>query len=117
MPTNNQAHQNLVRELLLKLNSLQIGRFWNNPRGVAMTRSGTVMEFGVPGQGDISGILIGGYRAEIEGKTGSGRLSKEQIAFKNMIFIWGGIYIEARNIEDTVQALHSFLQNKKLGSA
>lgn len=81
-----------------------------------MTRAGNVMEFGIPGQADVSGILDGGYRAEIEVKTGSGRLSKEQIAFKTMIEVWGGFYFECREMEALKSSITHFLKNKKDGS-
>lgn len=109
---NNAAHEALVRELLLNLSSLKLGRFWKNPRGVAMTRRGQVMTFGIDGQADISGILIGGYRAEVEAKTGQGKLGNDQINFKNMIQNWNGFYHEARDVDGTIQALKAFLANR-----
>lgn len=110
---HNQAHEKLVQDLLLDLSSLEIGRFWKNPRGVAHTARGQFMTFGVPGQADISGILLGGWRAEIEVKTGTGRLSKEQINFLNMIQKWGGFAYEARNLFLTREAIFHFLEMKK----
>lgn len=109
---NNEAHEKLVRDILLELSKLKIGRFWKNPRGVAMTRRGQIMTFGIPGQADISGILNGGFRAEIEVKTGSGNLKSDQINFKEMIETWGGFYFVARDLESTISSIYSFLSSK-----
>lgn len=81
-----------------------------------MTRRGQVMTFGIDGQADISGILIGGHRAEIEVKTGSGRLKEDQIKFRDMILTWQGFHHQARNVDDTVSSILEFIQNKKAAS-
>lgn len=112
MPVHNAAHEKLVVDLLIHLNSLELGRFWKNPRGVAMTKAGRVVTFGVPGQADISGLLIGGYRSEIEAKTGSGKLEPDQIKFQEMILNWGGFYHEARDVVSTEKAIRDYLHNK-----
>ncbi len=41
----------------------------------------------------------------IEVKTGSGRLRKEQEAFRDMILRFGGIYILARSLADVQKIL------------
>jgi hypothetical protein len=58
------------------------------------------VRFGLPGQADISGILDGGRRLEIECKTDVGRQSEEQRAFQAMIERFGGLYVLARDIEN-----------------
>lgn len=78
-----------------------------------MTRRGQVMTFGTDGQADITGILRGGYRAEIEAKTGQGKLNADQIRFREMILTWNGFHSEARNVEQVIEEIKCFLKNKK----
>ncbi len=69
--------------------------------------------FGIPGQADTSGILApGGRRLEIEIKTGSDRLRPEQATFKEMVVRAGGIYVEARSVEDAVDGVRRHLEGK-----
>jgi hypothetical protein len=63
------------------------------------------VRFGVPGQADISGILVGGRRLEIEVKGPTGRMSDQQRKFRAMIECFGGLYILARSVDDVTQAL------------
>jgi len=79
-------------------------RLWRANVGVA--RMGhRVVRFGVPGQADLTGILPGGLRLEIEVKSANGRQSTEQRAFQRMIERFGGLYILARSVEDVRRAL------------
>lgn len=75
-----------------------------------------MIQAGLEGQGDISGILgilaeglTGerriGIRIEVEVKAGKDRLRPEQIAFRNMILAHGGIYVEARSVADGLEKL------------
>jgi len=64
-----------------------------------------VVRFGIPGQADLSGILDGGRRIEIECKSPTGRQTHEQAAFQRMIEKRGGIYILARSVEDVRRVL------------
>lgn len=63
------------------------------------------MRFGVPGQGDISGLLANGRRVEIEVKSARGTQSQQQRAFEAMISRFGGLYILARSVADVEAAL------------
>lgn len=63
--------------------------------------------FGLKGEADIQGILMGGRAIAIEVKTGTGSLTPEQIAFKNMWEKFGGLYIEARSVEDVLTIVNS----------
>lgn len=68
-------------------------------------RHGNVVRFGVPGQADLTGILPGGRRLEIEVKSPGGRQSVEQRQFQAMIERFGGLYVLARCVEDVRRAL------------
>lgn len=64
-----------------------------------------LVSFGVPGQADLTGIMTGGRRLEIELKTEIGRQSSEQQSFQAMIQKFGGSYVLARSVEDVYRAL------------
>lgn len=61
--------------------------------------------FGIVGGGDVSGIMNGGRRMEIEVKGGKDRQSDEQKAFQSMIVALGGIYLICRSVDVTLDEL------------
>lgn len=63
------------------------------------------MQFGLKGQGDITGLLKTGQRFEIEVKDHKGKQSLEQKQFQEMIEKNNGIYILARSIDDVIKIL------------
>jgi len=81
-------------------------RIWRANTGVAFDAKGRAIRFGVPGAADISGILRGGRRLEIECKSDAGRQSPAQRAWQAMIESHGGLYILAHMVEDVRCALH-----------
>ena len=85
-------HNELVNRILILLHSNQLGRFWNNPTGSVLAKSGRFHRFGLKGSSDIIGLSSLGQFIAIEIKTGTGRQSKDQVAFANMITKNGGIY-------------------------
>lgn len=78
---------------------------WRQNAGVA-SFNGRRVQFGVPGQADLSGILPDGRRLEVEVKSTFGRQRVKQQAFERMIRRLNGVYILARSIEDVYAALH-----------
>jgi len=101
-------------------------RIWRSHPGGA-TVQGRFIRFGIPGQADLTGILPVvqvlvcphcdgqlstpplGVRLEIEVKTESGRLSKDQQAFQGMVERFGGIYVVARSAEDVIRVIEGGL--------
>jgi hypothetical protein len=83
-------------------------RVWRNNTGVAKYRCRTV-RFGVTGQADITGILPGGIRLEIEVKAADGVQSQAQKDFAAMIRQMGGVYVLARSVEDVWRAVERFV--------
>lgn len=82
--------------------------------------SGTVRAFhnpervfaaGKPGVSDWIGLLCTGRFLAIEVKTGTGKLSKEQIAFRAMVESFGGLFIEGRNVDEVVERVKSAVSN------
>ena len=70
---------------------------------------GKWVSFGVPGQADLSGILPGGIRLEVEVKTASGKQSEDQQRWQRMIEKFGGVYVLARSVEDVWAAVRKYL--------
>jgi hypothetical protein len=63
------------------------------------------VRFGLPGQADISGLLRGGRRLEVECKSTRGVQSPEQRAFQARVEALGGLYLVARDVETTLAAV------------
>lgn len=92
-------------------------RLWRANVGVARiggprSAGGRIVRFGLPGQADLTGILPGGVRLEIEAKGAAGRQTEEQHAFQRMIERFGGVYVLARSVEDVWQAIGSYLRDQ-----
>jgi len=108
---NTKAHQELLDKIMLAVGSLPNVRIW--PRGVGLAKNmynENVIRYGIPGESDLDGIIAPhGRRLHIEIKTGSGKLSEKQQKFKAMIEKFGGVYIEARSVEDCLTELKKYL--------
>lgn len=80
-------------------------RLWRANTGAAMVH-GRLVRFGVPGQGDISGLISpSGRRLEIEVKAARGRQSDDQKRWERVITSMGGLYVLARDVETVDRAL------------
>lgn len=79
-------------------------RAWRSNSGLARSADRAI-RFGIPGQADISGILRGGRRLEIEVKSSKGTQSKRQKVFQRVIEQFGGLYILARSVADVAARL------------
>lgn len=77
---------------------------WRANTGVARMR-GFHVRFGKVGQGDITGIVEGGRRVEIECKLKKNAQRDEQVKFADMIRRMGGIYVLAFSVEDVTSIL------------
>ncbi len=106
-------HQKLVNEILCSLNLLRIGRFWENQTGAAY-RNGYLIRYGFVGSADITGIMKGGYRVEIEVKTGRAAQSVAQKNFEENIKMWGGIYFVGRSVEDALSKIKAYARKKNV---
>jgi len=76
----------------------------------AMTDPSRVISIGVPGMADIGGMLADGRALEIEVKTPTGRLSPEQIAWRDTVTSMGALYILARSAEEAEEAVRGALR-------
>lgn len=123
MANQSENHSKLVNQVLIELGKRfnDKARAWKNHTGQAFTPGSVTdainavmkgatfneardllipIRFGVPGQADISGLVAGGRRLEIEVKTGTGKLHEGQKNFRDMIMDLGGIHIECRQLSD-----------------
>ena len=83
-------------------------RLWRANVGVA--RIGRrVVRFGLVGQADLTGILPGGRRLEIEVKLPGRYLTDDQKLFQRMIERCGGVYVLARSAQDVWSAIENIL--------
>lgn len=92
-------HMRLKSLILVKISQLN-GMAWNNPTGVFFTKNGALVKVGQLGAADIVGETSEGRALAIEVKTGSGRLTEDQIKWRDAFVKRGGLYIEARSLED-----------------
>lgn len=100
----------LQQAILATLGARPDLRLWRQNTGMAFSPDGKrAVRFGVPGQADLSGILAGGRRLEIEIKGPRGRQTPEQMFFGAMIARFGGLYIVAHSLQDAVSAIEEVL--------
>lgn len=108
-PLQTKSEHQIQNEILAEFGARNDMRIWRQNTGAALTKNGMV-RFGVPGQADITGLLIpSGRRIEIEVKDAKGRQRESQKNFQAMIEKSGGIYILARSVEDVWEELKDFI--------
>ena len=86
---------------------------WRNSTGT-FRQGDRYVQCGIPGQADITGILPGGRRLEVEVKTATGRASKAQLRFREKIEAAGGLYVLARSVAALEAALCQYLTKSSL---
>lgn len=119
------SESTIQARILTEIGALPWLRIWRNNTGQAWTgnrveqirghtkvsvgpgdvviRRAHPIRFGLPGSADLTGVINPtGQRLEIEVKTPTGRQSKTQKNYQEMIESMGGIYILARS-ETTVR--------------
>lgn len=99
-------HDNLVNKIIKALSETGLGRFWQQPTGAAY-RGDELIRYGLVGCADISGIIIGGKRIEIEVKTGKAVQSPQQKNFEAMIKMYGGFYFVCHSVDEAVNCIKS----------
>lgn len=93
------AHGVLLREILLALSPF--GHVWANNTGALKRADGAMVRYGQVGSADILGC-IGGRFLAIEVKVGRDRLSEAQKAWGRSIVRSGGLWCEARSVDDAM---------------
>ena len=79
-------------------------KLWRQNTGVARVR-GSHVRFGMNGAGDITGIMDGGRRIEIECKKPKAKQRQAQVEFGDMVRRHGGLYIIAFSVDDVKEIL------------
>ena len=105
------SERELQREILDALGAIHGVLVWRNNTG-SVTRNSRFVRFGVVGQADITGLLPGGRRLEIEVKTSMGPVRPEQVAFGERINRNGGLWFIARTVKDAVDGVLGALQER-----
>jgi hypothetical protein len=76
---------------------------WSMNVGAFKTERGGFFRAAFPGCSDILGILAPrGRFLAVECKTGRGRLTDDQRAFQRVVEGAGGVFVEARSVDDLV---------------
>lgn len=103
---NSKKHEELVNEILLKYGAIPGVRLWKRKVGMATPIGGTrPVKFGLNGEADIGGIAMpNGRMIAIEVKTGTGKLSDDQLHFQAMAEKYGALFILARDQDDVYKA-------------
>lgn len=108
-PVRNEAHEVLIREIIFRLAGR--AKVWKQSTGATMIGE-RFIRFGVKGAADITGLLKGGVRLEVEVKTGSARQTPHQVEYQKMIEAMGGIYLVARDGEEFINQLEAICQER-----
>lgn len=101
-----EAEAEIQRDILAAYGARRGLRLWRTAVGVVKVGEQWVRFGGPNGHPDIAGVLApSGKAIYIEVKTATGRLSKEQRAFGNMVRKHGGLWVLARSVADVAAAL------------
>lgn len=101
-----EAHAELVADVLVAVSNLPGGLFWKSHSAVAVTQTRRVVRFNIKGISDIFGCYQG-RAVGIECKTGVGNLNDDQKRFRDKLLSVGGQYIVARSVEQVQDDLRS----------
>jgi len=106
------TEQELTRAIVERLNAIPGVACWRANAGVSRS-GGRFVRFGVKGQADISGLIRGGTRVEIEVKLPGGKwgVTPEQAAFAGRIRELGGICAVVRSVDEAVAVVEGALRN------
>ena len=98
------AHTRLVKACKQFIQMHQ-GLCMTNTVSLIKKSDGGRIKTGEPGWADIIACLPGGRFLAVECKTGTGKLTKKQEQFRVMVENVGGLYVEARSIDDVWDAI------------
>jgi hypothetical protein len=99
----------LMHDILIAISALPGSLWWRQQSGVFQTLNRReLVRSGIPGMADIGGIFRG-HSVQVEVKTPTGRLSKEQKRWKTAVEKAGGIFITGRNPADVLDSLAALI--------
>lgn len=98
------------RDTMLELGRCLDLTIWRRTVGVFLSLDGKRrVRVGVPGEGDLGGILSPNGRAFwVEMKSRTGEQRKAQEAFERMVRARGGIYLVSRSLEESLEKLSPY---------
>ena len=99
-----RTEQEIQKQILDELGKRPDVYVWRQNTGVAKAH-GHRVRFGHVGSGDISGLVKGGRRLEIEVKTPTGIVSDAQLKFGQRVNELGGIWFVARSFDEAMRKL------------
>lgn len=102
--------QQIQQAILAALGARKDLRIWRANTGVAYGDDGRQVRFGAPGQADISGILRGGRRLELEVKAPGGQPTQQQANFGAMVLAMGGVWAVVRSVEEAIAVVEGALR-------
>lgn len=112
---NTRDHQKLCDDLLFEVGSRPDARLFPRRVGLAIPIGTTrPVYYGVKGEADLQGfVMIAGYPVTlmVEVKTGLAKLTKEQMAFRDMCLRFKVIYIIARSKDQALQDLEDAIKS------
>lgn len=94
-----QKHKELTNKLLVYLHANYKGRYWCNETGAVKTVNGHFQRYGLIGSTDIIGFTEQGKAIFIEVKISPDKLSKQQIAFRDVCELHNCLHIV---VKDTI---------------
>lgn len=106
-----QSEQELTRAITEALERMPGVFVWRSNAGVSRS-GGRYVRFGLKGQGDISGVIRGGKRLELEVKLPGGKykVTEEQAAFGARINELGGVWAVVRSVEEALAVVKGALE-------
>lgn len=115
--TESDLERDPQRETLLTIGRYPDVTLWRRTVGVFRTLDGQrLVRVGVPGEGDIGGILGPiGRSFWIEMKSAKGNQRQRQRDFQAMVEKRGGIYIVSRSLEESIEKLEPYRIDPMLG--
>ena len=119
MASNNVEHNKLLRAIMVEVYKTFGGRVHIFRREVGTYRHlkapEKIIKINIKGQFDLWGFMDGGQHFEVEVKTGSGRLTKEQKVWQATCKRCGILAIEARSVKDAIEPIQKLFdqENKK----
>ena len=103
-----EEHDKLVASTLIHLgaNAFKIGRFFDNPTGVAYRDhvwGREYIRYGVKGSADIYGYILGGFIIYLEAKTGGAVQQENQVDFEKIARSFGCLYFVFHSKEEALE--------------
>lgn len=105
---------NALTKAALRYLDLNGWKVWRSNQIPAQTKDGRYRRFaGLHGVSDIIGFSRADARfLACEIKAGKDRLSQEQCGFRDAVIASGGVWVEARSLDDVIRAVGDQLEGK-----